>query len=297
VSENRMERLFRALDVTPVVPDPQFIEGLRRRVHNEATGTADSTIETTDNYTGDPIMTTIETDQPDQQDKAAHRAWLGIAAAVLLVIAVGAALILATRSEDSEEVATQTEGVTVDSALDVNEAYFAAFNAGDSDAVLALFTDDATFFDNFSGSVDQQDWELGLIWDMAQETTLTSPDCTVVEEVPATAVTISCEHETRDSLVQAVGAPHVPTTTTMTVTADGISDFSNRYGNPDFTTAGNPFIRWMEASHPEDAEAVGCCAGETFEESVARGELRLQYAKEWALYIEANDCVYNQISC
>jgi hypothetical protein len=261
---------------------------------------ADSSIDTFDDYTGEAIMTTLETDQRAEKSRPAYRSPLGIAAAVLLVVALGAAALLATRDDGTDAPVTQSQGVTVDFAFEVNEAYFAAYNAGDADAVLALFTDDATFSSGFSGlesqtDVDQTDWDLELVWDLAQGTNLLpSPECTLIEEVPGVAVTISCEHGTLDSLVQAVDSRPVPTTTIMTVTPAGIGDLSEGFGRPDFNDVGIPFADWMEANHPADAVATGCCAGDTFEESVARGELRAAYAKEWALYLEANDCTYGQ---
>jgi hypothetical protein len=292
-----MERLFGALDVAPVEPDPQFIERLRRRVHDEATGEADSSIDTIDDYTEEAIVTALETDQSTQQPRPAYRVPLGIAAAVLLVVAVGAAVLLATRSDDSQDSAIQAQGVTVDSATEINNAYYAAYQTGDMDSVTALFTSDATFNVEFSGDLDRTAFELDLAWTLAQAGTLTSPECTVIDEVPGTAVTISCEYGIHDALGVAVGSPRIPTTTIMTITTGGISDFRESYGQPNFTAAGNPFLRWMNANHPEDAAAADWRAGDTIEESVARGELRAEYAKEWALYLEANDCIYNQGSC
>ena len=79
----------------------------------------------------------------------------------------------------------------------------------------------------------------------------------------------------------------------MTITPDGINELRDSYGSPDFTATGNPFRSWMEANHPDDAEATGCCEGATVEESIARGELRARYAQEWAAYLEANECDYH----
>ena len=75
----------------------------------------------------------------------------------------------------------------------------------------------------------------------------------------------------------------------MTFTPDGISDLEERYSRPNFLTTGGPFTRWMEANHPGDADAAGCCEADTIEESVARGQLRAQYAKEYAAFLETNN--------
>ena len=186
---------------------------------------------------------------------------------------------------------TTAPSFTVDEALAVSDAYFAAHNGGDIDSVFALFTADATFADNWSGVLDRTGWEPRLAWDMAQGETLTSPECTVVDEVPG-AVTLSCGHGTHDAVVLAIGSAVIPTTTKLTVTPDGISEIREAYSFPNFLNTGAPFTRWMEANHPEDADATGCCEADTVEESVARGELRALYAQEWAVYLEANACTY-----
>jgi len=80
----------------------------------------------------------------------------------------------------------------------------------------------------------------------------------------------------------------IGTTTLFVVTPDGISDLSDNYAGNHFITTGDPFRSWMEENHPADAEAAGCCGGDTFEEAVARGELRARYTLEWAADLEAN---------
>ena len=193
--------------------------------------------------------------------------------------------------EPEAEALVEVEVSTVDEALAVADAYFEGRNAGDADSVMALLAPDTMLVDSFSfGNVGRVEWELDLVWDLAQGTILTSPECTVVDD--QAAVTIRCVHGTHDAPGQAVGSPLIPTRTRMTVTPDGISDLFEAYGTPDFTHTGFPFRRWMEANHPDDADATGCCAGDTVEESTARGELRAQYAQEWAAYLEANECDY-----
>ena len=80
----------------------------------------------------------------------------------------------------------------------------------------------------------------------------------------------------------------------MTITPDGISEFRDRFGPPDHNVTERPFTTWMEENHPQDAEAAGCCEGDTVEQSIARGELRAQYAAEWAAYLETNDCTFDE---
>lgn len=110
----------------------------------------------------------------------------------------------------------------------------------------------------------------------------------MLDEVPGTTVTVTYKHETRDAVILAIDSKPMPTIIVMTFTPDGISDLKERYGSPDFADTGGPFNLWMEANHPEDADAAGCCEADTIEESVARGQLRAQYAKEYAAFLETN---------
>ncbi|MEA2058730.1 MAG: hypothetical protein U9O63_08415 [Actinomycetota bacterium] len=57
------------------------------------------------------------------------------------------------------------------------------------------------------------------------------------------------------------------------------------------------FSRWMQANHPEVAIDTMFFPGDTVEESVARGELRARYAKEWAAHLDASNCTYEDYGC
>jgi hypothetical protein len=76
----------------------------------------------------------------------------------------------------------------------------------------------------------------------------------------------------------------------LTITPDGISDLREDYTGSvlDYADIGEPFNAWVLENFPEDADVAGCCAGETIEESVTRGELRAGYAEEWAIYLAEN---------
>jgi hypothetical protein len=182
---------------------------------------------------------------------------------------------------------------TVDDALTVTDAYFEAYNAGDVEAVLALFEPDATFYDSFLGWQTRADWEQFLVWNAAQGTALTSPpNCRVTAEVSGVLVIVSCPHDNFDALVQAVDGPPVPINLTLTVAPDGISAWVSTFGDPDFNTVGIPFDSWMTVNHPEDLEAVGFGNWSTVEEAGENGILTARYAAEWATYLNDNGCTY-----
>ncbi len=189
-----------------------------------------------------------------------------------------------------------------DDALAVTDAYFEAYNAGDVEAVLALFEPDATFSDT-----TRADWEQLLVWNAAQGTALSPPNCTVTAEVSGVAVTVSCPHNNLDALVQAVDGPPVHITLSLAVTPDGISAWVRIFGQPfrpDFDTVGVPFDRWMTVNHPEDLEAVGFGNDlrelpsvdelwTTVDEAEENGILTARYAAEWATYLNDNGCGYS----
>jgi hypothetical protein len=286
VTDKQTELFVAALDTMRAEPRPEFVVSLGHRLRAEATGEADPDVDVTEDYLRDEIIGTPETDHRADEPRPAYRWPLGIAAAVFLVGAMGAAVFLATRGDDTSAPATQAQTFSVDSGFEVADAYFAAYNSGDADAVLALFTDDATYSDNLTSDARPNGWELDVVWRLAQGETLSSPDCTLVEEVPGLTVTITCAHETVDAPIRETGSAAVQTTTTMILTPDGISELSQRYAGSHFQRTGNPFVAWMVANHPGDADAAGCCAGSTVEESIARGELRAAYATRWAAQLE-----------
>lgn len=230
-------------------------------------------------------MTQLDTKQKDQeQKKTVRQRWLVAAVAIILA---GVALILINQSDEAP-IADQPFGP--DSALDVTESFVAAHNAGDLDAVLALFTVDATFGDSSIARTARPDWEPSFAWDIAGEEMLLSHECLVTDEVPGVTVTVTCEYGSQDAVGVAADAI-VDITATFTITPEGISDLREDYSLsvPDYFDIGQPFNAWVLANFPEDADAAGCCEGETIEESVTRGELRAQYAREWAVYLADNN--------
>lgn len=153
---------------------------------------------------------------------------------------------------------------------------------------------DATFSNNF-GSQDRTDWEQLLAWNTAQSTALSPRDCRVDDEVPGVSVKLYCPHDNLDALVQAVDGPPVPIGLTLVVAPDGIRRWTSIFGDPDFNVVGRPFTAWMTANHLDIAEAgtVGFGNWTTTEEAEQNGTLTAQYAAEWAAYLQANDCAYD----
>lgn len=178
-------------------------------------------------------------------------------------------------------------------ALAAADEYFAAYNDGDVDGVIALFEPDATFSGNF-GSQDRIEWEQLLVWNAAQGTVLEPRDCRVDDEDPGSSVTLFCPHNNLDAVVQAVDGPPVPIGLTLTITPSGIKKWTSIFGDPDFNVVGRPFAVWMVANHPDVVEAgtVGFGKWATFDEAEQNGILTIKYSAEWATYLNENDCTY-----
>ena len=186
-------------------------------------------------------------------------------------------------------------------ALAVAEAYVAAFNAGDADTVMGLFTPDVSIIDGFEGEWTVTDWEMRLTWDIAQGTILTAANCTVAEASSQGAVTVICESGTHNASAQAIGAPPVPTTLTFLVVPEGIRELGSIYEFPYFLATAGPMLRWLRGSHPEDADRVGLDdtvgfdSWDSVEEAEQNGLLFAQYAREWAAFLDGSGCVYPDI--
>ena len=205
-----------------------------------------------------------------------------IAVAVVIVIAAVAWLLRPVTLSDGD-------------LLDLADSYIAASRAGDAESIRPLFEPDAEIVDNFS-TVGLEEFlvreQLFAAWEQAQGTVFSTPECSIArttDEDPS----VTCEYTNHNSLAQAVDGPPVPFRLILQFSEAGrISRLVDSFGQPDFNTVTTWFDAWMAAVHPDDAEAAGCCAGETVQESVARGELLARYAGEYAAFLAENGCDY-----
>jgi len=200
----------------------------------------------------------------------------------------------------------------------VADAYFAAYNAGDIDAVFSLFTPDnrpghdgtkrASYtWEGVAGGVASEGgdgpWNQRLYLDAVQGTVLRSPSCTLTDDQSPERTLITCVYEIVDAPTRAVNAQAVPVTMMLTLTPAGISDIDETYGEVDFDHVREPFRRWLEANRP-DVTCLGQTLGggwcddyddqeETrFAPWTDLGRIIAQYADEWAAYLQENNCSY-----
>jgi hypothetical protein len=249
-------------------------------------------------------MQTQATNPTTKPTKPRQR-WKGplLAAAAFVAVLVVGAIMLASRGDDPDDVANPATtpaptsqapaGFTVDDALAVATAHFDDFNAADIDAVLASLTADVTISGSILGAMTVAEWEMLTVWNLAQGTVLGSPDCTVTEETPGESVFVTCDSATKNAQIQAVGSPPVPTIVRMIVTPDGMTSLRFGYGHPNFNDANIPFQAWVQANHPADTESVSFGTWTSLEEAEQNGMLVAEYSTEWAAYLGANGCAYD----
>ena len=78
----------------------------------------------------------------------------------------------------------------------------------------------------------------------------------------------------------------------MVVTPDGISELAFEYV-PEFGVVS--FDRWVFDNHSDNSEFVGFGDWNSVSEAEQAGILRAQYVSEWAAFLEANDCTYQDV--
>jgi hypothetical protein len=249
-----------------------------------------------------------ELSKPVEPDKKQRSGWLIAAASFAVVVALlGAVTLLTNRADELPPATTPPTTVTpttvaADSAPEpiptpseavaVANAWHDALNAGDVDAMMALFAPDPALSTSITGTYTLEEERLVSTWDAAQGTRLETDGCVSVGESPERYQHVRCIGANHDALVQAVDATPVPVVVDMTIGPDGIVALRSSIGSPDFKHASDPFNEWMAANQPHAYKDISFGSWETVEEAKVAGNLRAHYAAKWATYLEANDCTY-----
>lgn len=297
MTEQNTERFVAALDATQVEPDPEFVTRLRQDVRREAASSADSPIIQIHDL-GEPVMTKLDTQQPENSGTGPPRKWwssrlaAGLAAAGVLVVVGLAVGINALQDDDGVTPADGAQTFGTESALETAEAFFDSYNAGDESGVLALFASGITISDSFGGSWELDDWAPLLAWDAAQGFVFVLPTCVADPPTDGSSIVVRCQSTSEGALPRAVGLPGVDTTVVVVATPDGIADLRFVYGSPDFLFVGDPFASWMARQNPDSASSVGFGVWSSIEEARQNGLLIAEFAQEWADYLDANNCTF-----
>ncbi len=222
-----------------------------------------------------------------------RRLW-AVAAALGVVALVGVAAL----------VLPPSNGGPASDALAVKDAYFAAYEAGNIDGMLALFSPgidmavrDVSEDQDWWGSLSLESWKQRYVWQSAEGTVLTTPECTT-SDGPEGDVIVTCEyahHRYPDILV---GAPATSSTLTLTISPDGtITQWRDVAHFPAWVTEG-PLLSWMIQTHPADAHMVSFAGTfNSVEQARERGLARAEYAEEWAAFLEESECAFDDLDC
>ena len=285
---------------------PVLLAAIERRTRLDTRDTT-STTETTPG-----IDQEIEPGRPPTTERltpdGVKRRWSGAlvaAAGFAVVLMVGVAIFISSIGGDERQPASTVTTVTTQApqpftgadALAVADAYFAALETNDIDALRGLFAEDASTPGSSSLEEYFEESERFIAWDLAQGAIKTVQEC-VVDRDGGASFMVTCQFTDHHYVARLVGAPAVAWTARIRFDENGkISVLTETFGQPDYNVVNRPFHAWMLANHPEDAATVDCCGGETVEESITRGTLRAQYADEWAAYLDENGCTYEDFGC
>jgi hypothetical protein len=259
-------------------PSPDFVSSLRTQLDAELTNDHRSPGDVQD-------VTLVEAPLYQEQQQMNKKRWIGGLAAAAAVVVIVGAIVIANDDDDDGTVVGASRG-----PLTVIDDYFATYNDGDTDAVLAIAAPDVIVTVTYGVVEPQEDWDQLLAWNNAQGEILTEHTCILTDDQPVVGAAFSCEFDTLDAVILAVDGIPIPTQTLFTVSDGAITKINHDYESPtDFGTAGGPFNLWMEQNHP-DVEGAGFGQWTSRAEAVEYGQLRAHWAQEWAIYREANDC-------
>ncbi len=221
--------------------------------------------------------------------------WLAAAVFIAILGAVGLFALLSYGS-DGDDVATQPEvdesPAIVAEALATAEEYYDAFNAGDLEGMRALFAPGIEMQQG-PGALTLGNWEKQTTFFIAEGGAVEVAECTA-EEVVTGVAEVTCPFGDRSSPIDAVDATPVPVVATLRIDDTGIIRIDESADLADYRIVADPFEAWVAEFHPEDTQAASCCAFFSVEEAQERGELRRQYAEEWAAWLEENGCVWDE---
>jgi hypothetical protein len=217
----------------------------------------------------------------------------GVAAACVAATIVGVVLFGDGHGQpmsDDTTRATTREPIEAERATAVIDDYFTGLLRGDLQTTMALFAPNATFTSG-GESLTRNQFEVESTWAIARGVTYIDRECTAADAPDGMEVT--CTYGELEHLRDAVGAPPVDITLTALITDAGITRLATEIidGSTVLSDVDSAFDRWVLATHPADPVAM-CCDGATVDEARHSGELRAQYADDFAAYLVAHGCTF-----
>jgi hypothetical protein len=220
-----------------------------------------------------------------------HRRWsgalVGAAAFVVVLVVVGAVIAAVTLTGDDDVAAPSDEVVFgVESALSTADTYLAAEAGGDLDGALALMTPQLR--EGLGGYTEQL-----IAYQDAVELDIANGDCTATGG--SSEVLVECMRQSSSYLDRAVGAPGLDSIVTMTVAPEGIARIFEAPAEGSADAVFEWFHQWMIDAYPEDALLLlSMFDWPSVERAQLAGRTIQQYADEYAAYLDANSCRWDE---
>ena len=225
--------------------------------------------------------------------------WVAAAVVALVLGAIGGAFLLVNRDDD---------GFNAAAANNIVDDYFDAFESGDVDAMIALFSPNAartptSFCFGTSQQCQDNFWaktityhERLLVYKVADGTVFENRSC----EATTTSqpeVSVRCEYDELSAVVQVIDTPPATVVATFVIGPDGIGSLQRQIGLDAISEAvENVFDNWVKQEHPDDAASIESWLNSK-DHARQAGVLVIQYAAEWLAFLEASGCAHDDLEC
>lgn len=217
----------------------------------------------------------------------ARKWWRHPAIAAAAIVLAAAGLSMLVFGTESVDVAAPPS--PEDAASAVIDEFFAAYEVGDVARMRSAMAENVVITGYLGNSFDEV-----MAWSMAQQFELGDRNCEVDHDADAASTRVVCEYEASDELARTFDLPSDLITATFAVSDAGeITFYNERLISDTYFPLTNNFEAWMQAAHPEVSAGIGCCEWDSVEEAAAGGAARVEFADEYAAYLEEYDCTYD----
>lgn len=242
---------------------------------------------------------TRNTDEVHRRPYRWSGVWAAAAVLALVLVAIGGAFLFVNRGDDGFDAAA---------ASNIVDDYFDAFESGDVDAMIALFspTADRTPTSECHGTSEQCQnnfWartityqERLLVYKVAEGTVFVNRSCEATS-TSQTEVSVRCEYDELSAVVQAIDTPPAPVVATFVVGSDGIRSLRRQIGQEPISQAAERYFEdWVENESADDAASIENWLNSK-DHARQAGVLVAQYVADWVAFLEASGCALDDLEC